>query len=131
MKISSHKFGTDLCHFRGIFQKTRNPNSLRIRVLTFCHFCFAEREGFEPPVVLPTSVFKTGALNRSAISPRRDKIRKKFISHNISRQKMVHLYIADFQGPTQKLQYNNHINRILRMAFTISQTYSLQLFMEG
>ena len=29
----------------------------------------AEREGFEPPVVLPTSVFKTGALNRSAISP--------------------------------------------------------------
>ena len=29
----------------------------------------AEREGFEPPVVLPTTVFKTAALNRSAISP--------------------------------------------------------------
>ena len=29
----------------------------------------AEREGFEPPEVLPSSVFKTGALNRSAISP--------------------------------------------------------------
>ncbi len=43
---------------------------------------YAEREGFEPPVVLPTSVFKTGALNRSAISPRRHKSRKKFFSHN-------------------------------------------------
>ena len=30
----------------------------------------AEREGFEPPEVLPSSVFKTGALNRSATSPR-------------------------------------------------------------
>ena len=30
---------------------------------------FAEREGFEPPLVLPKPVFKTGAINRSAISP--------------------------------------------------------------
>ncbi len=30
----------------------------------------AEEEGFEPPVVLPTTVFKTAALNRSAIPPR-------------------------------------------------------------
>ena len=29
----------------------------------------AEKEGFEPPVPRGTSVFKTGALNRSAISP--------------------------------------------------------------
>ena len=29
----------------------------------------AEREGFEPPLVLPKPVFKTGAINRSAISP--------------------------------------------------------------
>ena len=29
----------------------------------------AEEEGFEPPVVLPTTVFKTAALNRSAIPP--------------------------------------------------------------
>jgi hypothetical protein len=29
----------------------------------------AEREGFEPPVVLPTTVFKTAAFDRSAISP--------------------------------------------------------------
>ena len=30
---------------------------------------FAEREGFEPPVPLSTSVFKTGAIDHSAISP--------------------------------------------------------------
>lgn len=29
----------------------------------------AEGEGFEPPVGLPTTVFKTAALNRSAIPP--------------------------------------------------------------
>ncbi len=30
----------------------------------------AEREGFEPPVVLPTSVFKTGALSQTLPSLR-------------------------------------------------------------
>ena len=30
----------------------------------------AEREGFEPPVPLSTSVFKTGAIDHSAISPK-------------------------------------------------------------
>ena len=30
---------------------------------------FAEREGFEPPVPLSTSVFKTDAIDHSAISP--------------------------------------------------------------
>ena len=29
----------------------------------------AEREGFEPPVPLGTSVFKTGAIDHSATSP--------------------------------------------------------------
>ncbi len=29
----------------------------------------AEREGFEPPVPLSTTVFKTAAFDRSAISP--------------------------------------------------------------
>ena len=60
-------------------------------------FCFAEREGFEPPVVLPTSVFKTGALNRSAISPRRHKSRKKFFPHNKALQKMMLVYISVYQ----------------------------------
>ena len=30
----------------------------------------AEREGFEPPVPLSTSVFKTGAIDHSATSPK-------------------------------------------------------------
>ena len=30
---------------------------------------FAEKEGFEPPEVLPSTVFKTAAFDRSAISP--------------------------------------------------------------
>ena len=29
----------------------------------------AEREGFEPPEVLPSTVFKTAAIDHSAISP--------------------------------------------------------------
>ncbi|CEN32734.1 conserved hypothetical protein [Capnocytophaga canimorsus] len=29
----------------------------------------AEKEGFEPPEVLPSTVFKTAAFDRSAISP--------------------------------------------------------------
>ena len=32
---------------------------------------FAEREGFEPPVRLRTSVFKTDAIDHSAIFPRK------------------------------------------------------------
>ena len=38
---------------------------------------FAEREGFEPPVPLSTSVFKTGAIDHSATSP------KAFVSWNV------------------------------------------------
>jgi hypothetical protein len=30
---------------------------------------FAERGGFEPPEVLPSTVFKTAAIDHSAISP--------------------------------------------------------------
>jgi hypothetical protein len=32
-------------------------------------FYLAEREGFEPPEAFTSTVFKTAALNRSAISP--------------------------------------------------------------
>ena len=32
--------------------------------------CFAEREGFEPPVPRSTTVFKTAAIDHSAISPK-------------------------------------------------------------
>ena len=34
----------------------------------------AEREGFEPPVVLPTHAFQACALNHSAISPLKEAI---------------------------------------------------------
>ena len=32
-------------------------------------FCVAEREGFEPPEPLSSTVFKTAAIDHSAISP--------------------------------------------------------------
>ena len=32
-------------------------------------FALAEREGFEPPEVSPSTVFKTAAIDHSAISP--------------------------------------------------------------
>ncbi len=47
----------------------KNPNSLKVRVLIFSFVVAAEREGFEPPVPLSTPVFKTGAIDHSAISP--------------------------------------------------------------
>ena len=34
----------------------------------------AEREGFEPPEVLPSTVFKTAAIDHSAISPNRGRV---------------------------------------------------------
>ncbi len=34
------------------------------------YYVLAEREGFEPPVPLSTSVFKTDAIDHSAISPK-------------------------------------------------------------
>ena len=36
---------------------------------SFKSFLLAEREGFEPPEVLPSTVFKTAAFDHSAISP--------------------------------------------------------------
>ena len=50
--------------------KTKQEN---FSVLLF----LAEREGFEPPVPLSTSVFKTGAIDHSATSP------KVFVSRNV------------------------------------------------
>ena len=43
--------------------KKKNPTNFLIEFL-------AEREGFEPPVPLSTSVFKTDAIDHSAISPK-------------------------------------------------------------
>ena len=48
------------------FLKTKR-NSLIINEL---RFMFAEKEGFEPPVPLSTTVFKTAAIDHSATSPK-------------------------------------------------------------
>ena len=42
----------------------------------------AEREGFEPPDPFRSTVFKTAALNHSAISPRWGNYTKVFTNHN-------------------------------------------------
>jgi hypothetical protein len=55
--------------------KLKSPPNLNISGLFrcsayFCNITSAEREGFEPTVgSSPTAVFKTAAINRSAISP--------------------------------------------------------------
>ena len=75
---------------KGILNKHRNPNSLQEFCLFYfpeknanefvffwkiknpqqcCGFLFAEKEGFEPPDLLQSIVFKTTAFDRSAISP--------------------------------------------------------------
>jgi hypothetical protein len=41
----------------------KNRPSLKLRPVK------AEKEGFEPPEVLPSTVFKTAAIDHSAISP--------------------------------------------------------------
>ena len=47
-----------------------NKISIAFAMLTPCEFmCFAEREGFEPPEPLSSTVFKTAAIDHSAISP--------------------------------------------------------------
>jgi hypothetical protein len=49
------------------FIKQKKPPSDEDTVLG--GFFEAEREGFEPPETFASTVFKTAALNRSAISP--------------------------------------------------------------
>ena len=44
-------------------------NEKRLRKLIH-NLYLAEREGFEPPVPLSTTVFKTAAIDHSAISPK-------------------------------------------------------------
>lgn len=44
----------------------KNRNNLLSKLL---RFIFAEREGFEPPDLLQSTVFKTAAIDHSAISP--------------------------------------------------------------
>ncbi len=50
---------------------------------------FAESEGFEPPVPLGTTVFKTAAFDHSANSPERDKSRIIFKIQKAFREKKL------------------------------------------
>lgn len=43
----------------------------------------AEKEGFEPPEVLPSTVFKTAAIDHSAISPKEQSPVPYFVGANI------------------------------------------------
>ena len=55
-----------------MWAKCRLVNEIKNRkqlTNNYLRFSFAEREGFEPPIPHGTPVFKTGAFNRSAISP--------------------------------------------------------------
>ncbi len=45
------------------YKKTRNPYAVGVSGY------FAEKEGFEPPDLLQSTVFKTAAFDHSAISP--------------------------------------------------------------
>ena len=50
------------------FSSALSPGEQKKTRLLSCYF-FAEREGFEPPDLLQSTVFKTAAFDRSAISP--------------------------------------------------------------
>ena len=52
-------------HFWGTFGELKLKKALQISVTPFS----AEREGFEPPDPLRSTVFKTAAFDHSAISP--------------------------------------------------------------
>jgi hypothetical protein len=50
-------------------------------------FCVAEREGFEPPDLLQSTVFKTAAFDRSAISPRQKYSQYNYVQNENSRSR--------------------------------------------
>jgi hypothetical protein len=54
-------------------EASKNPKKRsylsKIQAFTYKNYFLAEREGFEPPDLLQSTVFKTAALDRSAISP--------------------------------------------------------------
>ncbi len=59
---------------------TKNPAFLTIcRVLERFENLLAEREGFEPPEAFTSTVFKTAAFDRSAISPRQKYMYRTFV----------------------------------------------------
>ncbi len=53
----------------GLFEETAIRTKEKALITARLSGLFAEREGFEPPEVLPSTVFKTAAIDHSAISP--------------------------------------------------------------
>src|SRR5690606_37715387 len=64
-----------------IYKYKKNLNSL---INSLLRFSVAEKEGFEPPEVLPSTVFKTAAIDHSAISPFAGANIKSFFKYSIS-----------------------------------------------
>ena len=56
---------------------------------------FAEREGFEPPEPLSSTVFKTAAIDHSAISPR-NRVQKYYFFLNCANNFEVFLRMWNF-----------------------------------
>ena len=54
---------------RKALAKTNDLGNPKVSFLLPEVVCFAEREGFEPPDPRRSTVFKTAAIDRSAISP--------------------------------------------------------------
>ena len=57
------------CKAGALGKKRRNSRGVPSSLCAACTPRLAEREGFEPPVPLSTTVFKTVAIDHSAISP--------------------------------------------------------------
>ncbi len=49
--------------------ETKNPSNPRFKGCKFAYLKPAEEEGFEPPDLLQSTVFKTAAIDHSAIPP--------------------------------------------------------------
>ena len=76
------------CKAGALGKKRRNSRGVPSSLCAACTPRLAEREGFEPPVPLSTTVFKTVAIDHSAISPGlvcECKIKKIFLFGQIQR----------------------------------------------
>ena len=77
----------------------------------------AEGEGFEPTVGCPTPVFKTGALNHSAILPggNRFSLRSKIVSQESARGKNLFVFKQQNWHYPVSLYHRNHVSCIDNM----------------
>lgn len=69
MCVWQHKGRNDMQLSHKRYTNKEPVNRMIYRLLLCFGFHLAEREGFEPPVPHGTTVFKTAAIDHSAISP--------------------------------------------------------------